>query len=81
MARTTNEIEKELMLQSDQERTQLTYDPMVNLDPCDKPLSDKEWNAAWQQEIQTRVDEIDSGKEPLIPHDEVMASLKTVIKK
>ncbi|QDU18332.1 addiction module protein [Urbifossiella limnaea] len=45
-------------------------------DPNDENLTREEWEAAWAEEINRRVADIDAGRTKLIPAEEVMARLK-----
>jgi len=42
-------------------------------------VPDPEIDAAWKQEIQRRITEIESGREPGIDGDEVMAELRKIV--
>ena len=43
-------------------------------------LTQKEWKNAWLKEFKKRANDIDNSKEGLISHDDVMASLRAVVK-
>lgn len=42
--------------------------------------SDEEIEAAWAQEIERRLEEVESGTAKLIPADEVFAEIRTLLK-
>ena len=42
-------------------------------------LPDPALDAAWAREIKTRVDDIESGREPGIPGEEVMARVRSIV--
>ena len=42
----------------------------------DEELTQEEWEAAWSEEINRRIADIDSGKTKLIPGEEVMRRLR-----
>jgi len=81
MARSITEIEKELLALPSQARERIARDLIISLDKADEQLPQQEWDAAWQEEIQKRVDDIDSGNVTLFSHNEVMNSLKAITKK
>ncbi|MBN9522636.1 addiction module protein [bacterium] len=45
-------------------------------DPDEENLTREEWEAAWAEEINRRVADIDAGRVKMIPAEEVMARLK-----
>ncbi|TDX99560.1 addiction module protein [Thiohalophilus thiocyanatoxydans] len=80
MARNIDDIEKELMALPEQDRSRIALDLIRSLDNDDEPLSREEWEAAWLEEVRRREAEIDSGKATLVSHEELMASLKSVLR-
>jgi putative addiction module component (TIGR02574 family) len=46
------------------------------LTDADPAASQDEIDAAWEQELKRRIDEVDSGKVKMIPADEVFAELE-----
>lgn len=45
------------------------------------PLLQEEGEVAWMEEVKGREEEIDSSKVTFLSHEEVMASLKSVLRK
>ena len=57
------------------QRIQLVNELLESLDPPAEEASEAEVSAAWDDEIERRLDEIDSGKVEMIFHEEFMADL------
>ena len=67
---TLAEVRKAAMELSEEERQVLAWDLM------DSVQKEPGYDASWAAEISRRIDEIDSGKVRMIPHEEVMAELR-----
>ena len=80
MARSINDIEKELMALPGQARERIAHDLIISLNNGDEQLTHEEWEAAWLEEINWREREIDNGNVEMVSHEEVMASLKSALK-
>ncbi|MDY6991944.1 MAG: addiction module protein [Pseudomonadota bacterium] len=80
MARSIDEIEKELMALPEQERSRIALDLLRSLNKDDEHLSREEWEAAWVEEANRRLEEIERGEVELLSHEEVMASLRSALK-
>ena len=81
MARSIADIEKELMALPTEDRARVALDLIRSLDKDEETLTREEWEAAWLEEVKRREAEIESGKTTLVTHEEVMASLKSVLQK
>ncbi len=46
-----------------------------------KVLSRKEWNEAWMKELKVRMEEMESGKDPGVPLDDVLDFLDNPTRK
>jgi putative addiction module component (TIGR02574 family) len=78
MAQTAAEIlEAVRQLPPDQQRW-IAYEILDPLDP-EEERTPEEIEAAWGEEIQRRLDEIDSGKVELIPLEDVLAEMDATI--
>ncbi|MDZ7661073.1 addiction module protein [Thiohalophilus sp.] len=80
MARSIKDIEEELMALSEQDRSRIALDLIRSLNKDDERLSREEWNAAWVEEANRRLEEIERGEVELLSHEEVMASLRSALK-
>ncbi len=76
MARNIEDIEKELMALPIETRKRIAHDLISSLDKGDEELSQEEWEAAWRDEIQRRVEDVQAGRVELRDADEVIAELK-----
>ncbi len=47
----------------------------------DETVSQEEWDKSWSKELNTRIAEMDSGDDPGVPLDEVLAELEKPIRK
>lgn len=69
-------LESEALHLSREDRSKLATRLIESLDDDDDLDPGPEWN----EEIQRRLEEIDNGTAKLIPHDEVMASIRQRLK-
>jgi len=76
MARSIDDLERELMALPEQERARVALDLIRSLDEDDEPLSREEWDAAWREEIQRRVQDVHDGCVELVDANRAMAALK-----
>jgi putative addiction module component (TIGR02574 family) len=44
-------------------------------------LSQEEWDEAWKKELEKRIEEMESGEDPGVPLDEVLAELQKPVRK
>jgi putative addiction module component (TIGR02574 family) len=75
MPRTAREIVEEALLLPELERDAIATALWKSLhnDVCD---TNEEWEREWAAELERRCKEIDEGKVQMIPHEEVMATLR-----
>lgn len=78
MAVTLEELETQALKLSAKERSALAHRLIVSLDgePEGTP---EEINKAWEVEIARRVTDIDAGRSPLIPAEDVFSEVDTII--
>ena len=57
-------------------RERLAHQLLESLDPPEEKISRKEWNRLWKAELETRLEEMESGKVKGIPAAKVMAELR-----
>lgn len=60
------------------ERAEVTeyIDSLDDENDGEENLSPEEWEAAWAEEIDRRIDAMDAGETVAIPHEEVMRRMK-----
>jgi len=75
MSATLEQVAEEISELSPQDRKELLARLIRELEP-EENLSAAEIEAAWDQEISRRLEEIDSGKVKLIPAEEVFARIQ-----
>ena len=80
MARSINDIEKDLMTLPREDRAHIALDLIRSLDKDNEPLSRLEWEAAWTEEANRRLEEIERGEVELLSHEEVMATLRSALR-
>lgn len=80
MEHSYEEIHKLAHSLPEEQRIELANSLYESID-ADEEASEAEVDAAWDEEIKRRLDEIDSGKVRMIPHEEVMAGLRAHIAK
>ena len=81
MARSIDDIEKELMALPEQDRSRIALDLLRSLDKDDESLSREEWDAAWREEIQRRVKDVHEGQVELVDAEEALAELRAKYKR
>ena len=72
-------IDRSLSL-SEAERADLAHRLLVSLEPT-APESQNEVDAAWETELQRRVDEVDRGDAKMIPWQEAETRIREALKK
>ena len=75
MSATLEQVAEEISGLSPQDRKALLARLIRELEP-EENLSPAEIEAAWDQEISRRLEEIDSGKVKLVPAEEVFAKIQ-----
>jgi len=81
MARSITDIEKELMALPSETRKRIAHDLIISLDNHGEQLSREEWEAAWLEDINRRVEDIATGKVNLLDGEQVMSELKAKYRK
>jgi putative addiction module component (TIGR02574 family) len=81
MARSVEELEKELLALPRGERARLAHELLVSLNEEEAKLSPEEWEAAWAEEIARRERDLREGKAKAIPMDEAMRSVRESLAK
>ena len=76
MARNAEQIEKELLTLSHQERARLAHRLIVSLDEEEGHVSEAEWETLWLEEVQGRERELREGKAKYRPAEEVLQDLR-----
>lgn len=76
MARSINELEKEVFALPSEDRARIAADLIRSLDNDGEPLSREEWEAAWAEEIRRRLEDIQEGRVELLDAEQVMAELR-----
>jgi putative addiction module component (TIGR02574 family) len=72
MTPTVENLKQQLSLLSQDQRAELATFLLESLDPPDPSVE-----AAWQEELERRMEEMESGTFPGIPADEVFASMRS----
>jgi putative addiction module component (TIGR02574 family) len=81
MAKTVEELEKELLALPRDERARLAHELLLSLDEAEADLSPEEWEAAWAEEIQRRERDLREGRTRSLPADDVIRELKEKVVK
>jgi len=76
MARSIADIEKELMALPTEDRARVALDLIRSLDKDEETLSREEWEAAWHEEIERRVQDVHAGRVELHDAEVVLAELR-----
>ena len=77
MARSIEELEKELLALPQEERARLAHELLVSLDEEEAKLSPEEWEAAWIEEVRRREQDLREGRSQAYPAEEVMRELRS----
>ncbi|MDR9435363.1 MAG: addiction module protein [Thiohalophilus sp.] len=80
MAGYINDLEKEVFALPREDRSRIALDLIRSLDKDDESLLREEWEAAWVEEANRRLEEIERGEVALLSHEEVMAVLRSALK-
>ncbi|MDZ7661049.1 addiction module protein [Thiohalophilus sp.] len=80
MARSINDLEKEVFALPREDRARIALDLIRSLDKDDEPISREEWEAAWREEIQQRVQDVHEGRVELVDAEEALAELRAKYK-
>jgi len=75
MADLVDELARKARALSPEERVRLAEELLATVQEVDPQVE-----AAWDEEIRRRIEEIDSGKAKLIPAEEVFAEVRRLIK-
>ncbi|MFO8024454.1 addiction module protein [Thiohalophilus sp.] len=76
MARSINDLEKEVFALPGENRVRIALDLIRSLDKDNESLSREEWEAAWTEEIRRRLEDIQAGRVELLDAEQVMAELR-----
>ena len=76
MARSIADIEKELMALPQEDRARVALDLIRSLDKEEETFTHEEWEAAWHEEIEKRVQDVHAGRVELLDAEEVLAELR-----
>jgi putative addiction module component (TIGR02574 family) len=76
MAKSVEELEKELMSLPHDDRARLAHELLASLHEEEAQLSPEEWEAAWLAEVRRRERDLREGRARSLPADEVMRALK-----
>lgn len=77
MARSVEELEKELLALPQEERARLAHELLVSLREEEAKLSPEEWEAAWIEEVRRREQDLREGRSRAYPAEEVMCELRS----
>ena len=75
MSEKAEQLKKVLAELSPEDRAGL-MDYLAELEEGEKNLTKEEWEAAWSEEINRRIADVEAGRTKLIPGDEVMRKLR-----
>jgi putative addiction module component (TIGR02574 family) len=77
MARSVEELEKELLALPQEERARLAHELLVSLREEEAKLSPEEWEAAWIEEVRRREQALREDRSRAYPADEVMREFRS----
>jgi putative addiction module component (TIGR02574 family) len=76
MARSVEELEKELMALPHDERARLAHELLVSLHEEEAKLSPEQWEAEWIEEVRRREQDLREGRTRAYPTEEVMREVR-----
>ena len=79
MARNVKELEAEIMGLPRKERARIIRDLIAGLERDAVAVSQKEWEAAWLEEVRRRDEEMEGSASESLPHEAMLASLRAIV--
>jgi len=76
MTQAEQKVAEQALALPESERTEILHLLRDSLPNESETLSQEAWDEAWKKELETRIEEMESGEDPRVPLDRVLAELQ-----